>query len=132
MEYSFVYIGQRNQTNTIISETLIDEFGCAVHFHNVDEILKNDTIFEKLQPHLIIIDLYTSPGSAPSQIRKIRAIAPASPILALHVFTEAKLKTPLLDSGANEVLSTTPSQTDLIDTTYSLIKKSGSSTGTRD
>lgn len=109
------YIGKLNQTNGLIGSTIEASFSCNIRFHNPAVLVSDPSKLDDEGLDLVIFDLNTSSGlgNAPDNIKKLNRQLPTSPLLVMHPYKKNKFITPLIDAGANGVISITPSEDEL-------------------
>lgn len=110
------FIGKFNQTNTVICETISELHPCAVTYYEPrDFFLKPDNL-QKTGSDLVIVDLNTAVGlgNAPKKINKLKLNFPQQPLLILHPYDNNKFIEPLIEAGAAGIISTTPTEDELI------------------
>lgn len=119
----FAFLGNTNQTNTIISDILSANFDAEISYFNFEEILETYSDDRSTHPALIIFDLdtYSGIGKAPSNIRKLSQKFSKTPVLVIHSYELNKLKQPLIKAGAKGLISTTPSEQRLIQSVQYLL-----------
>jgi DNA-binding NarL/FixJ family response regulator len=119
----FAFIGKLNQTNSIIAEILQSNFDAIVSYYNIIELF--DAFSENISTHpeLIILDLntYTGLGKAPDNILKLSQYFTETPILVFHPYRLQKLIKPLIEAGANGVISVTPAAQTIIEAVRNLL-----------
>lgn len=119
----FAFVGKRNQTNSIIAETLQSNFDAVVSYYNIIELF--DTYSENVatHPELIIFDLntFSGLGKAPDNILKLSQYFTETPILVVHPYQFHKLLDPLKEAGAQGLISVTPSTETVIEAVKHLL-----------
>lgn len=109
------YIGKLNQTNGLIGSTIEASFSCNIRFHEPADVVSEPSVLDDEELDLVIFDLNTSSGlgSAPHNIKKLNRYLPTSPLLVMHPYEKQKFIKPLIDAGANGIISITPSEDEL-------------------
>ena len=112
---NIVYIGKLNQTNSFICEVIRSKYSTEITFHEPDELLEAPEALSDEALDLAILDLNSSYGigSAPSIIAKINSQLTSSPLLVLYP-SNYNFITPLVEAGADGVISNTPLETMII------------------
>ncbi|MEX2604108.1 MAG: hypothetical protein WD361_07885 [Gracilimonas sp.] len=106
------FIGKVNQTNSIITEMLISNFDATVTYYQMDKVMEAFSTENFTYPELIIFDLNTSSGSgtAPSKITLLTDQFEGTPVLVVHPYQSKKLIMPLIEAGAQGIVSITPKE----------------------
>ncbi|MEX2478993.1 MAG: hypothetical protein WD357_11185 [Gracilimonas sp.] len=109
------YIGKLNQTNSIISEAINTSYGADITFYEPSEIFSDPSTLDDESLDLVIVDLNTSMGlgNAPDNIQRLSQQTPTSALLVLHPYDNNKLIEPLVEAGANSIISVTPTEEEL-------------------
>lgn len=110
-----VFIGSLNQTNTIVSNIIDVSYDAGITFYEpVAFFSEVQTLVDK-GLNLVIFDLNTTTGfgNAPNNIKKIKQHLPKIPLLAMHPYENKKFIKPLVEAGANGVISVTPAEEEL-------------------
>ncbi|HKK24478.1 MAG TPA: hypothetical protein VJ941_02565 [Gracilimonas sp.] len=112
---NIVYIGKPNQTNSFICEVIRSNYSTEITFHQPDKLLEEPEALNDEGIDLAILDLNSSYGigSAPSIIAKINTQLKTSPLLVLYP-SNYNFITPLVEAGADGVISNTPMETVII------------------
>lgn len=110
------YIGKANQTNSFICDTIQSNYSAAITFHKPDELFEKPEILDDASLDLAILDLNSSHGigTAPQSIKKINQYLVTSPLLVMYP-SNFNLIEPLVDAGANGVISNTPTEPEITD-----------------
>lgn len=117
-----IYIGKPNQTNRFICEAIRSKYSADITFHQPDELLESPEALNDELLALAILDLNSTYGidSAPGIIAKIKSQLTTSPLLVLYP-SNYNLITPLIEAGAEGVISNTPKETVILKSIDSLL-----------
>lgn len=109
------FIGKFNQTNTIICEAINELHASAVTYYDPSDIFSKFDYLNKADIGLVIVDLNTSHGfgNAPENITRLKQNISEKPLLILHPYGNNKFIEPLIEAGANGIISTTPTEEEL-------------------
>ncbi|MFP8490118.1 hypothetical protein ACKGJO_13600 [Gracilimonas sp. Q87] len=105
------YIGKTNQTNSFICETIQSNYSAVITFHKPDDLFKEPEILDDKSLDLAILDLNSSygNGNALQSIKKINQYLVTSPLLVMFPLNFTFIE-PLIEAGANGVISNTPTE----------------------
>lgn len=113
-KFKFLYVGVKNPTNITISNILEVEFPCAVNFITPAHVPSVTKELNSYIADLVLVDLNAIPGKAPVYISDLNKQAEDSPILALNAHNSKWFIAPLLESGAQGVLTSNPKEKEVI------------------
>lgn len=116
------YIGKANQTNRFICDTIQSNYSAVITFHKPDDLFEEPEILDDEALDLAIFDLNSSYGigNVPQSIKKINQQLVTSPLLVMYP-SNFNYIDPLVEAGANGVISNTPTQTEIIDAIDNLL-----------
>lgn len=116
------YIGKTNQTNSFICETIQSNYSAVITFHKPDDLFKEPEILDDKALDLAILDLNSSygNGNALQSIKKINQQLVSSPLLVMYP-SNFNYIDPLVEAGANGVISNTPTETEITEAIENLM-----------
>ncbi|MAL16925.1 MAG: hypothetical protein CL670_07705 [Balneola sp.] len=119
------FIGRTNKTNAIISDSILSNFDAEIQFIRPEFVFSEFPEEELKNRNMVIVDLNTSSGTgnAPKNISLLYQITQDIPILVLDYNEDRKFVQPLIDAGASGIISTTPTEIEVISAINELLPK---------
>lgn len=110
--YRIIFIGKENHTNSFISEAIKLAFDVSLRFLDPARFFLNLDLPLKTDANLVVFDINSSSGigNAPENIQKIRRKINETPLLVITPYENRMFVEPLMDAGADGLISSTPSE----------------------
>jgi DNA-binding NarL/FixJ family response regulator len=109
-----IIIGDNQSINQAFCELLNEDLDCNCTFREKTVCLPNQLNPLEVSADLILIDLSSSIRNSRELVRKVRALQPKTPIIALHFYKDTSLVEEIIEAGASAYL--------LVNTTSSELK----------
>lgn len=125
--FQVLFIGELNQTNTIICDCIKAMFTCQITTHSAPQFftenIKQATSFRETID-LIIYDLNTSSGfrNVQKNLKQIRTYFHEHPVVVIDPYQDDKLTDTLYRGGVQGILPVTPAKAEISRTIRSVLK----------
>lgn len=112
---SIAFVAELNQTNSIILEMLKHNYAAEITFYKPRHILTKQGSIENIESDVVLFDLNTSAGmgNVKDHIESIKRVFDPSPILIIHPYDHQSFIQPLIEAGANGIISVAPTEEEL-------------------
>lgn len=108
-----IIIGDNQSINQAFSELLNEDLDCNCTFRESTVCHPNQLTLLDIAADLILIDLSSSIRNSREFVRKVRAVQPKTPIIALHFYKDESLVNEIIEAGASAYLLVNTSSSEL-------------------